>query len=305
MRNGTLDPTVFLTLVQSPGETACARLLIDSLRSFGGALSHCPIWVFETEGRRAHADHLAGDDVEVFPLHAPDTLKQVFFASKVLACAQAEEMAASDVRSLIWIDPACLVIQPPVLFDLGQEYDAAVRPVHIRNVGLPAKAPLDRFWRKILDNAGVQDLEGSVETFVGGERIRPYFNSHAFAVRPSKGLLRLWLERFEALASEAGFREELRQDQLHHIFLHQAVWSVLLVTHLDPARIRWLPPEYNYPYNLHDSVPEDRRAKALNDPVSITYEERSLNPDEMDDIEIHDPLRSWLLDHAGNHSAEA
>jgi hypothetical protein len=298
MSNGTVDPTIFLTLVRSPAEKAHARLLIDSLRAFGGALSQCPVWLFEADNPEASESDLVDKNVQVFPLNVPDTLKQIFFASKVFACARAEEMASSNVQSLIWIDPACLVIKPPLLFCLGPTFDAAVRPVHIRNVGIPFNAPLDTFWRKIVDNAGVQDLEGSVETFVDGERIRPYFNSHAFAVNPSKGLLREWFERFEALVGDDGFRQELHQNQLHHIFLHQAVWSVLLQTGVAPERMRLLPPDYNYPYNLHDKVPIDRRARALNDLVCIAYEDRTLDPGQVEDIDIHDPLRSWISEHA-------
>jgi hypothetical protein len=34
----------------------------------------------------------------------------------------------------------------------------------------------------------------------------------------------------------------------------------------------------------------------LNDLVSITYEDRSLDPAIVDDIGIREPLRSWLYD---------
>ena len=76
-------------------------------------------------------------------------MRHYYFAGKVCASAQAEELATPGVRSLIWIDPACLIVRPPLLFDLGQSFDAAVRPVHIRNVGLPPGEPLNGFWKKI------------------------------------------------------------------------------------------------------------------------------------------------------------
>jgi hypothetical protein len=63
---------------------------------------------------------------------------------------------------------------------------------------------------------------------------------------------------------------------------------------LDPDRIRILPAEYSYPYNLHGQVPEGRRAGALNDLVCFAYEDRSLDPDIVSDIQIREPLRSWL-----------
>lgn len=300
MSGPDINQKIFLTLVRSPRERSCARLLIDSIHSFGGTLSDCPIWLFEADEQWASRDDPERSNVQAFLLEVPDTVKGYFFADKVWACAQAEEMAPSAVQSLIWIDPVVLVIGPPVLFNLGASFDAAVRPVHIKNVGLSLEVPLDGFWKKIVSSAGVEDIETSVETFIGGQRIRSYFNSHAFAINPTEGLLRRWFEDFEALVCDEEFQESICQDQAHQIFLHQAVWSVLLATNLDPKRIRFLPPDYNYPYNLHESVPLDRRAKTLNELVCIAYEGRSLDPRLVNDIDIHEPLRSWLLERAAS-----
>jgi hypothetical protein len=292
MSDTIIDQTMFLTLVRTTSERSCARILIDSIRSFGGVLSHCPIWLFEANLQRAPRNSLGGMDVHVFSLSVPDTVRHYYFADKVYACAQAEEMVTPRVRSLIWIDPVCLIIRPPLLFDLGQSFDAAVRPVHIRNVGLPPTEPLDGFWRKICETVGVHDIQTTVETFVGARRIRSYFNSHAFAINPSKGLLRRWFECFESLVCDEEYQKDTCQDERHQIFLHQAVWSALLVAELGLERIRVLPPDYNYPYNLHQSVPVGRRAAALNDLVCIAYEDRSLDPNLVDDIGVHDPLSS-------------
>jgi hypothetical protein len=203
-------------------------------------------------------------------------------------------MAIPGIRSLIWLSPDCLIIKSPLLFDLAPAWDAAVRPVHVRNVGLLATEPLDGFWRKVYETVGVQDVQTTVESFVDAQHIRAYFNSHALAVDPSKGLFRRWFECFEALVCDQEFQLSSCRDERHRIFLHQAVLSALVVTLLDPERIRMLPPDYSYPYNLHQVVPPDRRALALNDLVSIAYEDRSLDPDVVDDIAIHEPLRSWL-----------
>ena len=192
---------------------------------------------------------------------------------------------------------AALIIQPPLLFDLTSSFDAAVRPVHHRNVGLPAAEPVDDFWKKVYETVGVQDVEVTVKSFVDAQHIRAYFNSHAFAINPAKGLLRRWFERFESLVCDLEFQSGPCQDVQHQVFLHQAVLSALIATSLDPRRVRILPPEYSYPYNMHQSVPAERRAQALNDLVFIAYEDRALDPSVVDDIGIHEPLRSWLSIH--------
>ncbi len=298
MDNSLVDQSLFVTLVRSSSERTDARILIDSIRAFAGTMSQYPIWLFEANPQEAPCQTLASANVHILPLNIPDAIKPYYFADKVFACAQAEEMAPPTVQSLIWIDPTCLVIKPPVLFDLGQSFDAAVRPVHIKNVGLLPEEPLDNFWQKIYETVGLDDIHSTVETFVGMQRIRAYFNSHAFAINPTRGLLRQWLAYFTALVNDEAYQEAACQDVRHQVFLHQAVWSALLVAKLDPQRICNLPPDYNYPYNLHQSVPAARRAKTLNDLVCLTYEERSLDPAQVDDIIIHEPLKAWLLAHS-------
>jgi hypothetical protein len=288
------DSAVFLTMARTNVGKSCAGTLIESIRDFGGELSRCPVWLFEAHPEETPCGSLAGNGVRVIPLRVPDSVKQYYYADKVYACALAEEMATQNVRSLVWIDPGCLVIQPPLLFDLGTAFDAAVRPVHIKNVGLSPAQPLNVFWKRICEVVDMEDIRTTVETYVGAQRIRSYFNSHAFAINPSKGFLRWWFECFEILASDGEYQKAACPDDLHQIFLHQAVLSAALVSRFTPERIRILPPDYNYPYNLHSSAPVERRAAALNDLVCIAYEERPLNPGLVDDIAIHDPLRSWL-----------
>ena len=47
-------------------------------------------------------------------------------------------------------------------------------------------------------------------------------------------------------------------------------------------------------YNLHVLAPEERRAAARHDLVFLSFEGRSVNPNAVADIEIREPLRSWL-----------
>jgi hypothetical protein len=297
-----MDETVFITVVTTTGERERVRLLIDSLRAFGGELAGCPVWVFEASPEGTPGALWEREDVAVLPLELPDAVRGYPFAAKVWACAWAEDLATSQegplararVRTLVWLAPDCLVIQPPALFVLDGSWDAAVRPVHIRNVGQRAGEALDPFWRGVYAAVGVGDIKATVESYVDGERLRAYHNSHGLAVDPGLGLLRRWAAVFQSLVVDGAFQAAACGDTPHRVFLHQAVLSALLATAVDPARLRLLPPAYNYPYNLQASVPEGRRARALNDLVCIAYEDRSLNPDEVEDIAIEEPLRSWL-----------
>jgi hypothetical protein len=212
----------------------------------------------------------------------------------VFACSQAEKIVPPETKSLVWIDPNCLIVQPPLLFELGDLFDAAVRPVHIRNVGLTVTDPLDEYWRGIYSVIGVDDIQGTVDSFVDNQRLRSYFNSHAFSINPALGIMRRGYDKFEALVRDLDFQERACKDDLHQIFLFQATLSVLLATSISSNSLRILPPTYNYPYNLQARIPSEKRASAVNDLICFTYEDRVIEPDAVTDIQIHEPLRSWL-----------
>ena len=297
-RSGKISqPIVFATLVRSAISQARARLLIQSLRAFGGDLCDCPFWVFTTDPEKAPCAGFEALNAQVIPLEVPQTVAGYIFGDKVYACAKAEAMAGASIQSLVWFDPMCLVLNPPVAFNLCAECDAAVRPVHIRNVGLLTTDPLDHYWRTIYATFKVPDIHHSAETFVDQAHIRAYFNSHAFAVRPCANLMGRWYPLFENLVLDQSFQSQSCQDDRHQIFLFQAVLSALLVTSLEPERLKILPPEYNYPYNLHQSVPLERRASSFNDLVTLVYEERPVDPRMIDDIIVNEPLRTWLIKH--------
>jgi hypothetical protein len=297
MRIMNTNQTIFITKVRTTAGVQAAHLLIKSIQAFGGEMSRCPFWVFAVNPKETPCQELEGGRVHVIPIEVPELAWNYDLGDKVYACAKAEEMAPENIQSLIWIDPLCLVVNPPLLYALDGLVDAAFRPVHIRNVGLRKSDPVDAYWRTIYQSVGVEDIEPVVESYVDQENIRAYYNTHAFAINPALGLLRRWYEYFDRLVTDQEFQSGACQDELHKVFLHQAVLSALIATRLAPDRIRILPTTYNYPYNLHSSVPLEWRAKALNDLVSFTYEDRSIDLSSIEDIKVHDPLRAWLTRH--------
>jgi hypothetical protein len=283
---------VFFTLVAAHEQVRNALLLMDCVRAFGGRLADRPFWVVVPEEGRSWVRVLADAGAETVPMAAPPV--DYLFARKVAACAAAEERADGSVDTLCWLIPECLVLKPPVLFELPPDMDAAVRPVHIRNVGLPAGDDPDPFWRGVYETVGEPDPSFTVRSFIEDEVIRPYFNSAALSLRPTRGLFREWLDLFGRMVTDEDYQSRACGDRLHQIFLHQAILSTLVATRLERASIVELPPDYGYPYNLHGQVPEARRAAALDDTVCPIYEERPVDPGVVDDIEVREPLLSWL-----------
>jgi len=289
-------PVTFVTVIQTNEGKNHTKLLIDSLQTFGGSLKNCPFWLFVADPDLA-CDDLADKNIQIMTLDIPSSIRGYIFSEKVAACARAETLISEmgDKRGLVSIDSECLIVNPPDLFVLDNA-DAAVRPVHVRNVGLRITDDLDSYWQRIYTQVGTSDATMAVESFVDQQHLRAYFNSHSFAVNPQLGLMNRWCDLFGALIGDRNFQAESCADPFHQIFLFQALWSALLVSSLGPERIRILPPTYNYPYNLQDQIPTSRRSLKLNNLVCLTYEGRSINPNEMKDIQVGEPLRSWVLD---------
>ena len=291
-------PSLLLTFTTagSRAELDSVKLLVESLREFGGRLSSSPIWLFDFGNWTDEDDFLTDLGVKSIPATVPETVEGYELAAKVHSCAEAERLAPSYIESLVWISPDSLVVNPPEKFILDEDHDVAVRPVHIKNVGLAVDEPPDAYWSRILDITGAGLSEFTVESFVDRRRLRGYFNSHSYCVRPSMRLFGQWFISFRKLVEDDEFQSSSCSDDLRRIFLHQAVLSALTTSMVEHDRIGILPPTYCYPYNLHLSIAADDRANTLNQLTSFVYEDLSVDPDRITGIKVDEPLRSWLKD---------
>jgi hypothetical protein len=287
--------TVFVTLLYSAESEPRVRLAVASLREFGGTLASCPVFVLVPSGVRAtQIGHLSG--VEAAELRSEPDILRYPFGAKVLACAQAEGLVPLGTESLVWLGSGCLVVNPPELFALGPESDAAFRPVHIANVGSLRSRPMDDFWKAVYETVGAQDGDASVESLVDARRLRPYYNTHCFAVNPGLGLMRQWLDLFRSLVTDKVFQSGPCRDELHRIFLHQAVLSALVTRSIASERRCILPPQYSYPLHFHAKLAEARRVQRMNDITCAAYEDDA----DLAAVPADEPLGSWL----GRHGSQ-
>jgi hypothetical protein len=282
----------YITVISSQVVAQQVKLLIESLRRFRSRFGEYPVWLFCTDMKFSEGIS-ESDTLKLFHLKMDLPLRNYPLAEKVFASAQAEEMAASSgVQTLIWLNPDCLIFNPPALFVLLDRYDAAFRPVHICNVGSLANAPIDGYWQRVYEVVKVNQVPYTIESYVDGQTIRPYFNTHCFAINPAKGILQAWQAYFLTLLSDKEFQDDYCQDEFHQIFLHQVVLSALVMKSIEKDRLLILPPEYSYPLHLQDKIPAAKRTQSLNLLVCMVYEDTTL----LDVIDIHEPILSWLKD---------
>lgn len=289
---GPKPSVTFVTLLLSIESQLPVRRAIASLREFGGALASCPVLAFAPASLPGpDIARMAG--VDLVALEAEPELARYPFGAKVTTCAQAETLMPRGTESLVWLGSGCLVFRPPELFSLGQDCDAALRPVHIANVGSLRSGPLNEYWKHVYETADAQDSDESVESLLDKQRLRPYYNTHCFAINPTLGLMTEWLELFRSLVADKAFQSGPCRDELHRIFLHQAVLSALVAKSVAPGRVRILPPGYSYPLHFHEKLADTQRVELMNDITVAAYEEDS----DLAAVRAEEPLRSWLEGH--------
>jgi hypothetical protein len=291
---------LFISLVTDPDDLRAFRLLLRSIRSFAGELSTSPFRLFHPVGFPIPASAEFEEHVEIHVLEEAEPKVAFPFWRKVQACAQAEANCTDRVNSLVWLDPAVLVLHPPQSYLLDGGTRAAFRPVHIRNVGAPFGGTLDAYWQYLYETLSCHRPQTSVTSFVDGQELFPYFNTHTFSIDPGLGLMKQWRASFLSLIHDERFQTRLCQDDLHQLFLFQAVLSILVSKTLAPSQLRVLPETYNYPYHLQQQIPAERRARWMNDLTVLTYEEQNLQPSRLVGMDVREPLRQWLIDNLEN-----
>ena len=298
MTDPTIKDLVFYTLVRTRAGLEFSRRMIASLRRLGGALRLAPMWVFEVNPQETRCAEQDDEFTTALPLELPDDVAHYMYADKVYAGAKAESIAGDAVGSLVWIAQDVLVVNQPGLYDLGGEVSAALRPVHIQNVGLKPDQPLDVFWRTVYKACGMQDTDRTIQTLREDITLRAYYNTHAFSIDPSLGLLGEWFQIFRQLVLDEDFQQQACADELHQIFLHQAPLSALVSGRIPPERTRILPVGYNYPYEFQASLPEKNRVARMNDLATLASEGKPLHPDQLEGMEVDGELREWLFENA-------
>lgn len=288
----------FVVYPGSQAETD-ARLLIESVRAFGGALSKMTLWCLvpstKLELSKPFRDLLDRAGVQLVLFDAESDLIRFPLALDVAAAGQAEQKARGESERLAWLGSNTVVFHEPNQFLIPDRKQVGYRPVHHVNIGLLARQALDPFWTRVYEECQVpDDRVFSMETHVDARTIRPYFNATSLVVRPEHGLFTTWREIFFKTYQKSDFLEFYRRDERYAVFIHQAILSGLILNMFRKRDLIQLPGTYNYPLHLWRDDVTPARPRRLADLVTVRHEGFYKDPAWRDKMPEGDDLKNWL-----------
>ena len=210
-----------------------------------------------------------------------------------MAAANIEKQSQNQTERLVFMDRDTILLQEPVEFSISDNKALGYRPVHHKLIGPAWDEPLDSFWQLVYEVCDVPDDNVFPMMTHTGEQIRPYFNAGMFILRPERGLLAQWQDMFLNWYQQPQFKAYYEKDQLYAIFIHQAIFTGILLQNLKPEEMVELSPKINYPLHLHSEIPANQRPTTINELVTVRYESIFDDPG-WEKLPITKPLKSWL-----------
>jgi hypothetical protein len=293
-------PYVIFAAMVIPGQNEVESIIwARSIRNYAGNFSTNPVWIFIPndinnlpEPKRIIFNEL---DVELFPFVIDDSVLHFPLAAKPVAAAEAERTATGKCEFLAWTDPDNMFLNEPVEFILPPYKNLGYRPVHHINIGSIYADPLNEFWNMIYQDCQVTpEKVFPMRPNIEDTDIRPYFNAGHIIVRPERGILSAWRDKFLSLYLQPAYLDLYRKNPLYAVFVHQAVFSAICLSLLNREEMVELPVTYNYPLNLYSDIPAEKRIKKLNNLVTARYDQFTNQQQWVDMIDIDEPLKSWI-----------
>lgn len=272
-------------------------LLIESIRRLP-SLRECPIYVIQPRpGKRPSQrslDLLFDHEAVFISANLNKSWSHHGTMNKVYASACVEALTEHTLDTLVFLDSDVLFINPPDELVLDERHVVAVKPVDLQGLGQPVDRPISPYWEMIFENCGVREPpDWFVTTTIDRQRIVPYFNEGVAAVRPSRGIFRRWKENVERLAHDQRARSfPAGTDEF--FFLNQAMFAGTLLAEISQEQIRLLDQRYNYSLRPRKLAPAEVRSGGMGELVVAHYHKKFYSGDWMEDIDVSEPLASWL-----------
>jgi len=292
---------IFTTFVESKDELLPLKVMVESLRTFGGKFKEAPVWIYTTDELIASESEalakLASLKVEFRASQAPQDATWFFLGRKVFAAAQAEADAEGKAAILARLDNDTIFIQEPDEYILPNAKCLGYRPVFHRNINPLYNEPLDAYWNRAYQIMGIQESTVfPMVTPADGDTIRPYFQAGCTVVRPECGILRKWAEMFTVLYQDSVIKELCKQDQRKRIFTFQVALTGAILNNLDQSEMIEFSDRINYPIFFREMFGAKRDFHDVTNAVTIRYEHFFVNPPTDWDKQLKGPADkiAWI-----------
>jgi lipopolysaccharide biosynthesis glycosyltransferase len=291
----------FVLVVEHNDLEPKSTLLVESIRRYE-ALKLAPIYVVQPRTgpppSKACLSSLAQNGAVFIFADLNREWRRHSMMNKVYASALVEELVENKVQTLVFLDSDVLVTSGPDGIELNGEEAVAVAPIaewRLGQMGQPVDEPITQIWELVFDVCGVKwPPSWQISTMIDKRVIFPYFNSGVVAVQPTLGIFRKWRENANRLAQDER-AHKIPENSRDYTFLDQTTLAGTLLAELPREKIRVLSHRYNYPLHAHNVMPEEVRAKALEDIHFVHYHGHFSNLYWMDDIQVSEPFKAWLL----------
>jgi hypothetical protein len=231
-----------------------AKLLVHSIKAsetdydiYIYIKSNLPLLLFDQD---VHIEYFALDHPYVyFP-----------FLDKIYAAAHCE---SKMVTSFLWIDVDSYFHK--ATSNLYKE-TIRINPVDKKNIGILKEAPTPDLWVDLLKIVHMDEAIyrlHTVETTISKETIYPYFNLGMVYLSPSYAIFHDTKQLLIDALSNQVFLEKLRNKPTYQIFLHQAIFSLVLLKKISFEKIHPLPKGLNFPLHLLEELEKKPNLKKL------------------------------------------
>jgi hypothetical protein len=298
---------VFTAFVEFKEELLPLKVMVESLRTFGGKYHNAPVWIYTTdELMTSESDalaKLASLNVEFRTNQAPQDATWFFLARKVFAASQAEKDAQGKAAILARLDTDTIFIQEPDEYLLPKGISLGYRPVFHRNINPLYNEPLDAYWTRAYQIMSIQQSTVyPMVTPADGDTIRPYFQAGCVVVRPERCILRKWAEMFSVLYQDSVINELCKQDQRKKIFTFQVALTGSVLNNLDRSEMIQFSDRINYPIFFKEMFGAKRDFHDITNAVTVRYEHFFVNPPANWDNQLTGPADriAWIKERFSN-----
>lgn len=225
-----------------------SKLLISSLREFGGDFSKVPIFSYQPRKNfkvsQETIDFFEKNQVEYIDLELNKDFCDYPLANKPLVCAHREKNTNAEI--LIFLDSDVLFFNEPKEFADFDNADVILRPVDMKNIGAENSEDTNAgYWESLYKLLNVR-VQRKVLTTVTNESIWEYYNSGHISTFTNKNLFRIWNENFIKVMDTGIVPDS------DSTFVEQSVFAATVSQMA--LKVKLFSKEYNYPIHIENQI---------------------------------------------------